>query len=91
MAKIETRYRCPACHRSWSKRAEANNCCPITEELWAIGSGGKGILIGSLRGRTVEQALIEADLSDNIKQRKQQIEERLQADSDFCKKYGIYN
>ena len=92
MATIEKRYRCPACDRCHSSYDEIYDCvrARVSVELWAIGKGGKGIRIGGPCGISYEKAMIEADLSDDINQRKQQIEERLRADPDFCSRYGIY-
>jgi hypothetical protein len=53
---------------------------PITVERWAVGKGGKGVrifdnwAINSMHGEL--GALREADLSDDIEERKRQLEEK---------------
>ncbi|WP_047811803.1 hypothetical protein [Desulfosporosinus acididurans] len=82
MAHIEVCYRCPLCRKAYGKQSDAITCRnshPIETETWAVGKGGKGVRIfehcaldglGGLRW-----ALREADLSDDIKIRAEQLEE----------------
>jgi hypothetical protein len=81
VAHIEVCYRCPACDRGYDTRRKAIDCRnshPAIEEKWAIGKGGKGVRIydnwapSSRHG--IIGALREADLSDNIEERKRQLE-----------------
>lgn len=83
MAYIETWYRCPVCNKSHGKQHEAIKCRdshPIKSEKWAVGKGGKSVRIYdncSLNGYGgLNWALKEADLSDLIEERKQQLEQR---------------
>lgn len=82
MAHIEVWYRCPVCNGSYTTQGEAINCRnahPIRAERWAVGKGGKAVRIfdnwalNSMHGIT--GALREADLSDDIEERKRQLEE----------------
>lgn len=82
MARIETRHRCPVCKRQHSKQSEAIKCRnthSIIEEKWAVGQGGKAVRIYdncSVDGYGgLNWALIEAELSDFIEERKTQLEE----------------
>lgn len=78
MAHIETWYRCP-CGAAYGSREEANRCAVrhVHSERWAVGRGGKAVRIwnntapGSMYSS--EWALREADLSDNIEERKRQL------------------
>jgi hypothetical protein len=81
MAHIEIWYRCPVCNQPFDNEREAMRCRnqhPIKSERWAVGKGGKAVLIfdgwapDSARG--VNGALREADLSDDIHERKKQLE-----------------
>ncbi|HEX2986077.1 MAG TPA: hypothetical protein VHO71_04605 [Caproiciproducens sp.] len=81
MAHIETWYRCPVCNQPFDNQREAMRCRnqhPISSELWAVGESGKGVRIfdnwapDSMHG--IKGALREADLSDDIHERKRQLE-----------------
>ena len=80
MAHIETWYRC-ACGASYETRANALKCAVshVQPERWAVGSTGKAVRIydnwAPKSAHGVNGALIEAELSDDIKVRKQQIAE----------------
>lgn len=81
MAHIETWYRCPTCQKLHDKQSKAiacQNSHPISTEKWAVGKDGKAVRIFdhcALNGRGgINWALREADLSDNIKIRKRQLE-----------------
>lgn len=80
MAHIETWFVCPICKRTYGSQADAIKCRnkhPIMAERWAVGKGGKAVRIFdncSLNGCGGENwALKEADLSDIIETRKQQL------------------
>lgn len=81
MAHVETWYRCPVCSSAFDTYKEAvicRNTHPIKSEQWAVGKDGKAVRIydnhapWSVHG--VKAALIEADLSDFIEERKKQLE-----------------
>jgi hypothetical protein len=81
VAHIETWYRCPTCQTRYGKQSEAIECRnkhPVKSEKWAVGKGGKAVRIfdnwglDSMHG--VNGALREADLSDDIEERKRQLE-----------------
>lgn len=81
MAHIEVCYRCPVCNQAFktvTKAIDCRNSHPAKEEKWAIGKDGKGVRIldgwapNTMHG--IYGALREADLSDNIEQRKRQLE-----------------
>ena len=83
MAHIEKRYRCPVCNIAYDSQKDAVACRnghPIKAERWAVGKGGKGVRIfdnwtlNSMHGEI--GALREADLSDDIEERKRQLEEQ---------------
>jgi hypothetical protein len=83
MAHIETWYRCPACSQSYGSQREATNCRnahPIISERWAGGKGGKAVRISencSIDGYGgLKWALKEADLSDLVEVRKQQLRDK---------------
>lgn len=82
MARVEMWYRCPTCQSAYDKMGEAAKCKdshPIKEEKWAVGKSGKSVRIfencslHSLHG--LLGALKEADLSDDIEERKRQLKE----------------
>jgi hypothetical protein len=82
MAHIETWYRCPVCNVSYDSQHDAIKCRnshPVKEERWAVGKGGKAVRIfenwalDTMHG--VIGALREADLSDDIEERKRQLAE----------------
>ncbi len=82
MAHIEVWHRCPTCQRLYDKQKDAINCRnshPIREEQWAVGKGGKSVKIFdncSFDGYGgVNWALREADRSDFIEERKQQLQQ----------------
>lgn len=82
MAYIETRYRCPVCNGAHDSHREATKCKnlhPINVERWAVGKGGKAVRIFDNQAPNaafgVNTALREADLSDDPKERKRQLEE----------------
>lgn len=83
MAHIETWYRCP-CGARYDTQRKANRCAVshVCAEEWAVSHRYKGKAVkiwgrcapGSKGSR--EWALQEAELSDNIEERKQQLKER---------------
>lgn len=82
MAHIETWYRCPVCNRPYSSLREATRCKnlhPAKMERWAVGGDGKAVRIfdhcapDGIGG--INWALREADLSDDVKERKRQLKE----------------
>lgn len=81
MAHIETWWRC-RCGAAYSTQKEAIRCAVthVRPEQWAVGKGGKGVRIfenhalDSLHG--LNGALREADLSDDIHERRRQLERR---------------
>ena len=80
MAHIETWYRCPICNKAHRSQIDAIKCRdahPIVDEKWAVGKGGKSVRIYdncSIDGfGGVNWALKEADMSDLIEVRKQQL------------------
>lgn len=82
MAHIKTWYRCPVCKKAYMKQADAIKCRslhPIIVEEWAVGESGKEVRIHencSLNGYGgLNWALREAELSDNIQERKLQLEQ----------------
>lgn len=81
MAHIETRYRCPICNNAFDKYIEAVRCRnkhDIISERWAVGRYKDVRIFDNCApdGRGgVNWALKEADLSDDIDVRKQQLEE----------------
>lgn len=82
MAHIETWYRCPICNQAYDNEREAMRCRnqhPIRSELWAIGKSGKGVRIldnwAPESAHGIKGAIREADLSDDIHERKRQLEE----------------
>lgn len=82
MAHIKNYYRCPTCKSAYDTEKDATICKnkhPVNVERWAIGKGGKAVRIFdncSPDGVGGERyALQEADMSDNIKERKRQMEE----------------
>jgi hypothetical protein len=83
MAHVETWYRCPTCDSVWSTFKEAEKCKNshnVRSEQWAVGAGGKAVRINehcsvnSMYG--LNWALEEANLSDNIHERKKQLEKK---------------
>lgn len=82
MAHIETWYRCPVCNHPYDSQGEAIKCRnnhPIMSEKLAVGKSGKAVRIYdncSLNGYGgLNWALKEAELSDNIEERKRQLEQ----------------
>lgn len=82
MAHIETLYRCSIYNQAFGSQVDAIKCRnahPILFERWAVGKGGKAVRIYdncSIDGvGGVNWALKEADMSDLIEVRKQQLEE----------------
>lgn len=81
MAHIETRYCCPICNAAYSEYKEAIRCRNkhgIIVERWAVGKYKKVRIFenhhrDSCNGEN--GALKEANLSDNIDERKRQLEE----------------
>ena len=81
MAHIETWWRCH-CGQAWSTQKEAIRCAitHVHSEQWAVGKGGKAVRIfdncapDSMHG--INGALYEADLSDNIEERRRQLAQR---------------
>ncbi len=73
MAHLETWWKCPGCHRHWDTRREAEQCAAthVHSEQWAVGKY-KAVKV-SYRGQ--DWALREADLSDDIEERKRQLAE----------------
>lgn len=81
MAHIETYYRCPTCQKLWDKQKDATNCRsshPVLAEKWAVGKDEKGVRISDDHTPNskygVNWALREADLSDDIQERRKQLE-----------------
>lgn len=75
MARIIKFFVCPVCKRRYDTCNEAMSCKnqhPIIIEDWAEGKGRKRVKVGG-DGRTMEQALFEADLPDDIKERAQRL------------------
>jgi hypothetical protein len=74
MAHVETWWRCPGCHRKHDTQKKAEKCAVthVHSEQWAVGGGGKAVLVAY---RGLEWALREADLSDFIEERKRQLAE----------------
>lgn len=72
MAHIETRYKCPGCHRWHSTRREAEDCARthVYPAQWAVSESGKAVRC-SYMGEA--WALKEADLSDDNEDRKRQL------------------
>ena len=82
MAQIETWYRCPVCKKAHSNQGEAIKCRNshlIITEKWAVGKSGKAVRIYdncSLNGYGgLNWALKEAELSDDIEERRRQLEQ----------------
>lgn len=81
MAHIETWYRCP-CGKAYDTQKEAIQCSVthVKTERWAVGKGGKAVRISencAPDGMGGENwALKEADLSDNIEERRRQLAEK---------------
>lgn len=82
MARIKIYYRCPICNEAFDTEREATRCKnqhPVIIQRWAIGKSGKGVLINdncSQNGMYGENwALRECELSDNVYERKKQLEE----------------
>lgn len=82
MAHIETRYCCPVCNGAYDTYGEATTCKnkhSVRSERWAVGKGGKAVRIfencasDGIGGENY--ALREADLSDIISERKEQLEQ----------------
>lgn len=80
MAHIEIRYRCPVCNARHTEYIEAVRCRnkhDIISERWAVGKY-KSVRIYDNHHKDsrngVNGALKEADLSDNIDERKRQLE-----------------
>jgi len=80
MAHIETWYRCP-CGAAYDTQKEAIRCAAshVKSEKWAVGKGGKGVRIfdnwAPDTAHGINGALREADLSDDIEERKRQLAE----------------
>lgn len=81
MAHIETWYRCPICNVAFDKYIDAVRCRnkhDIITERWAVGKY-KSVRIYDNHHKESRYgengALREADLSDNIHERKRQLEE----------------
>lgn len=80
MAHIETWYRCP-CGAAYDTQREALHCSAahVRSERWAVGKSGKAVRIFencAPNGRGGENwALREADLSDNVEERRRQLKE----------------
>ncbi len=88
MAHIEIWHRCPVCNRTHKSHGDAIACRnghPPKAEKWAVGKGGKAVIIfnnyhpDSIHG--INGALREADLSDIIAVRKVQLEEMMKGKS----------
>lgn len=82
MAHIEKWYVCPVCNAKFDDYIEAARCRDkhgIRSERWAVGEGGKAVRIFDHRAPnstgSAEAALIEADLSDFIFERKLQLQQ----------------
>lgn len=81
MARIETWYRCP-CGKLHDTQKEAIRCSVthVKAERWAVGKSGKAVRIfencapDGMGGEN--WALREADLSDNIEERRRQLAEK---------------
>jgi len=82
MAELKRFFKCPTCKCRYSaldKAVKCRNNHEIREELWAISKSGKGVRVSpnsapnGLYG--MEWALREADLSDDINERRQQLEQ----------------
>ncbi len=80
MAHIEIWYQCPICRKKYNDQRKANICKnrhPVIEETWAVGESGKGVRIfdnwapDTMHG--INGAMIEADLSDFVEERKIQL------------------
>jgi|GEM_PF-1780158 len=84
MTHIEIWYRCPVCRGLFDNHREATICKnlhPIEEETWAVSDTGKAVRVmdglhpdNSFGG--IAWALREADLSDNVEERKIQLAEQ---------------
>lgn len=80
MAHIEMWYRCP-CGARYDIQKEAIRCAisHVKSEQWAVGKDGKAVRIFENHAPNSQHgangALREADLSDDIEERKKQIEE----------------
>jgi len=81
MAHIEIWYCCPVCDSRYKSQRYATKCKnihPVKEERWAVGKGRKAVRIfdnwapDTMHGEI--GALREADLSDDIEERKRQLE-----------------
>lgn len=76
MAYLETWHICPVCNQKYDEYEQALKCRnqhPIGSELWAVGKYKAVRVFVSYAAMSVgskEWALKEADLSDNISQRK---------------------
>lgn len=80
MAHVETWYRCPTCTRLWTSHDEAVKCRnghQIKPELWAVGKYKSVKIDEHSNGRGgLNWALEEADLSDNIHEREEQLKHK---------------
>ena len=77
MAHIETWWKCPGCHRYWSTQQKAERCAitHVRPEKWAVSHKHPGKAV-SCQYRGTAWALREADLSDLLVEREQELKER---------------
>lgn len=76
VAKIEKWYKCPVCKRCYTEQREAVRCKnkhPILEEEWAVSEPYTGKAVKICMEFSREMALREADLPDNIVERKKKL------------------
>lgn len=83
MAYVKTVYLCPVCKERYDKMNDAIACRnqhTIESQRWAVGAGGKKVLIHECSAPnswgSEQWALRESELSDVIPERKKQLEAR---------------
>ena len=79
MAHIETWYKCPTCKGLFGTQKGAITCKnkhQIIVEVWAVGKNGKAVKVNECSSMDglggMNWALKEADMSDNIAERKKE-------------------
>ena len=82
MAHIETLYRCICCNALYSTRKDAISCASshVISEKWAVGKFKSVRIFGNCAPNSfygINWALREADLSDDIDERRRQLADQL--------------